>query len=50
MKEPKKLIELGIALVVGFLLGFLIANWDSTKKAAIDAWEGEYDPPKESIN
>jgi hypothetical protein len=33
-----RIVEIGI--------GFLIDEWDSTKQAAIDAWNGDYNPPE----
>ena len=34
----RTLLQAGITL--------LIREWDSTKQAAVDAWNGEYNPPQ----
>ena len=31
--------------LVGAGIGLLINEWESTKRAAVDAWNGAYNPP-----
>ena len=35
-----------VPIVVGFLAKVLADEWDTTKRAAVDAWNGTYNPPK----
>lgn len=45
MKKPKNLLTILLSAFVGAILAVLIMNWDTTKKATKDAWEGKYEPP-----
>lgn len=63
MKNTLKLTQLGLIEIprsesnqisggwvsetIRILAGLLIIEWDTTKKAAVDAWNGNYDPPKQ---
>jgi hypothetical protein len=33
-------------ILAGAAVGLLISEWEATKKAAVDLWNFEYDPPK----
>jgi len=35
-----------LPVTISLLAKLLIDEWDTTKKAATDAWNGNYDPPK----
>jgi hypothetical protein len=45
MKKPKNLLTIVLSALVGAILAVLIMNWDTTKKAAKDAWEGKHELP-----
>ncbi len=34
-----------LPIAVGLLAKLLIDEWDTTKRAAVDAWNGNYNPP-----
>jgi len=45
MKKPKNLLTIVLSALVGGILAVLIMNWDASRKAAKDLWEGKYEPP-----